>query len=82
LIGFMLGALNKVWPWKETLSWRINSAGEQVPVHEVSITPALFTELTDLNPLVFQALLMAVAGILLVLVVEWLGLRFAGRKRS
>ena len=82
LIGFMLGALNKVWPWKETLSWRVNSAGEQVPVHEVSISPALFAELTGLNPLVFQALLMAVAGILLVLVVEWLGLRFAGRKRS
>jgi putative membrane protein len=82
LIGFMLGALNKVWPWKETLSWRVNSAGEQVPVHEASISPALFAELTGLNPLVFQALLMAVAGILLVLVVEWLGLRFAGRKRS
>jgi putative membrane protein len=82
LIGFMLGALNKVWPWKETLSWRINSAGEQVPVHEVSISPAFYADLKGLDPLVFQALLMAVAGILLVLVVEWLGLRFAGRKRS
>ena len=81
LIGFMLGALNKVWPWKETLSWRINSAGEQVPMHEVSISPALFAELTNLNPLVFQALLMALAGVLVVLTVEWLGLRFARRKR-
>lgn len=82
LIGFMLGALNKIWPWKETLSWRINSAGERVPMHEVSISPALFGEQTGLDPLVFQALLMAIVGILLVLVVEWLGQRFAGRKLS
>jgi putative membrane protein len=82
LIGFMLGALNKVWPWKETLSWRINSAGEQVPVHEVNISPAFYADLKGLDSLAFQALLMAVAGILLVWAVEWLGLRFAGRKRS
>jgi putative membrane protein len=82
LIGFMLGALNKVWPWKETLSWRVNSAGDQVPVHEVSVSPALFAELTGQNPLVLQALLMAVAGVLMVLVVEWVGLRLGRRKRS
>jgi putative membrane protein len=82
LIGFMLGALNKVWPWKETLSWRTNSAGEQVPVHEVSISPAFYADLKGLDSLVFQALLMAMAGILLVWAVEWLGLRFAGHKRS
>src|SRR5690606_14973582 len=29
LTGFMIGALNKVWPWKEVLSWRLNSEGEE-----------------------------------------------------
>src|SRR5690606_24445204 len=24
LIGFMIGSLNKIWPWKETLLWRTN----------------------------------------------------------
>jgi len=27
LSGFMLGSLNKVWPWKEVVSFRLNSAG-------------------------------------------------------
>lgn len=31
LTGFMLGALLKVWPWKETISTRINSKGQVVP---------------------------------------------------
>ncbi|MCG8317289.1 MAG: DUF368 domain-containing protein, partial [Pseudomonadales bacterium] len=28
LAGFMIGSLNKVWPWKETLSFRTNSHGD------------------------------------------------------
>lgn len=32
LTGLMLGTLPKIWPWKETLSWRVNSSGEQVPL--------------------------------------------------
>lgn len=31
LTGFMLGALFKVWPFKETISTRLNSKGELVP---------------------------------------------------
>lgn len=79
LTGFMVGALNKVWPWKETLSWRVNSSGEQVPLHEISVSPATFAELTGHNPLIMQALLMAVAGVVLVLLVEWLGRHFTKR---
>ena len=25
LTGFIIGSLNKIWPWKETLTWRTNS---------------------------------------------------------
>ncbi|MCZ8489218.1 hypothetical protein O9992_24955 [Vibrio lentus] len=28
----MTGTLPKIWPWKETISWRTNSKGEQVPL--------------------------------------------------
>src|SRR5690606_11436652 len=31
LTGFMIGALNKIWPWKEVLEYRIDSAGVKVP---------------------------------------------------
>ena len=42
LTGFILGSLNKVWPWKKVLSWRENSKGIQVPLHEESISPLLY----------------------------------------
>ncbi|MCL6416357.1 DUF368 domain-containing protein [Aestuariirhabdus sp. Z084] len=39
LCGLMLGSLNKVWPWKETLSFRQNSAGEMVPLLQKNVSP-------------------------------------------
>ncbi|MBW0149506.1 DUF368 domain-containing protein [Marinobacter sp. CAU 1620] len=75
LTGFMVGALNKVWPWKQTLSWRTNSAGEQVPLNESSIGPFTFADLTGQDPKLGLAVLIALAGFLLVLLVEWVGTR-------
>lgn len=42
LTGFIIGSLNKIWPWKETLTWRENSHGEQVPLLQKSISPLSF----------------------------------------
>jgi len=42
LTGFILGSLNKVWPWKKVISWRENSNGIEVPLHEESISPFLY----------------------------------------
>lgn len=75
LTGFMIGALNKVWPWKETLSWRTNSSGELVPLNEVSVTPGYYAELTGLDSQWPVALGVALLGFAMVLLVEWLGTR-------
>ena len=77
LTGFMVGALNKVWPWKETLSWRTNSAGQQVPLNEASVSPLSYAELTGEESQLLLAMTCALGGLLLVLLVEW-----AGRKRQ
>lgn len=73
LTGFMIGALNKVWPWKETLSWRTNSSGEQVPLAEVSISPGAFSDIAGQDPQIVLAVVMAFAGVVLVLLIEWFG---------
>lgn len=66
LIGFMVGALNKIWPWKEVIEFRTNHAGEQVPFLERSILPQNF----DGNPYVLYAIVFAVIGFLTIFLLE------------
>jgi putative membrane protein len=76
LAGFMIGSLNKVWPWKEVLSFRINHEGTQIPAFDQSIWPGEYLEKTGNDPQVFQAILFVAFGILIVVFVEKLALAF------
>lgn len=73
LTGFIIGSLNKIWPWKETLTWRINSKGIQVPFNQQSVSPFSFNEDAQLLP----AILFVVVGFLLILGME----KLAAKKR-
>lgn len=66
LTGFIIGSLNKIWPWKETLSWRTNSHGIEVPFNEQSVSPFSF----DGDPQLLIAIVLAVVGFLLILLME------------
>lgn len=70
LAGFMIGSLNKVWPWKEVLSYRLNSEGERVPAFDKSVLPGAFMEKTGADPQVFHAILFAALGIFLIVAIE------------
>ncbi|MEZ4990013.1 MAG: DUF368 domain-containing protein [Saprospiraceae bacterium] len=41
LTGFMLGSLNRIWPWRNVLQYRTNSSGEQVPFGK-SVLPSAY----------------------------------------
>lgn len=66
LIGFMVGSLNKIWPWKEVLETRINSHGETVPFLEKSILPQNFNG----NPQILTAIIMLILGFVLIFGLE------------
>jgi putative membrane protein len=66
LTGFILGSLNKIWPWKETLTWRLNSHGEKVPFNEHSVSPFNFSG----DPQLLKAMILAIVGFLLILILE------------
>lgn len=68
--GFLLGSLNKVWPWKYTLSYTINSKGEQVPLVQQNITPQAFFDLTGVDPQTLASAVLAIVGALLVLALD------------
>jgi putative membrane protein len=42
LTGFMIGSLNKIWPWKVVLTYRMNSKGVEIPLNEESICPFFY----------------------------------------
>lgn len=72
LIGLMIGSLNKIWPWKETLTWRTDSHGEQVPLLQANLWPEQFAVVSGQDPQLLLAVSLAVIGIVLVLGLEWL----------
>lgn len=73
LTGFMIGSLNKVWPWKATLQTYFDSHGIEKPLVEANILPARYEALTGHDPLMWEAILMCIAGFLLIYGIETIG---------
>ena len=70
LAGFIIGSLNKLWPWKETVSTILNSHGDTIPVVERNILPDSYLQLTGNDPLLLSALLLFLAGGMLVFAID------------
>lgn len=66
LAGLMLGALNKLWPWRNVSEFMPNIKGEQIPAIDKSILPWDYMATTSKDPLVFQAILMMALGVFIV----------------
>lgn len=75
LTGFMVGSLNKIWPWKETLSFYTNSHNEKVPILEKSILPSDFAG----DPQIINAVVSSIVGFLLIFLLEKLAVRKKGK---
>lgn len=75
LTGFMIGSLNKVYPWKITTEFRLNSHGEEVPFLQNNVLPHLYT---DGEPEIILAIVMAILGFLVVFGLEKLAVKNQG----
>ena len=70
LSGFMIGSLNKVWPWKIALGFSINSEGHQVPTITENVLPGEYLRQTGEYPLLLQAILFMALGVFIVVLIE------------
>lgn len=70
LTGFMIGSLRKIWPWKEVLETVTDRHGELIPVVDRNILPALTVD-GGFNMMILYALLLAIAGFVVVLLIEY-----------
>ncbi len=66
LSGFMLGSLNKVWPWKSVVETYTDSHGNIKPLIEANILP---------DQLLWQAIGLAIAGFAIVYFIDKLSKR-------
>lgn len=74
LTGFMIGSLNKIWPWKQTVTTYFNSSNEEVPLLEKSILPTDFAG----DPQILGAVISCIAGFLTIFLLE----KLANRKKG
>ncbi len=70
LSGFMIGSLNKVWPWKETVETYIDRHNEVKPLYQVNVLPNDYLAKTSQEPFFIEAIGFAAAGFLIVLLLD------------
>ncbi|EON79133.1 protein of unknown function DUF368 [Lunatimonas lonarensis] len=70
LSGFMLGSINKIWPWKEVISYRLASNGEQKPFITENIWPHHYQAAAGEEAHFLMAILAFFVGVVLVVGIE------------
>ncbi|MEA3639848.1 MAG: DUF368 domain-containing protein [Lamprobacter sp.] len=76
LTGFMIGALNKVWPWKQVVETYLDRHGEVKPLVEVNVLPGQFIG----DPQLLWVIVLASLGFALIFVIEGLSKLLKGNK--
>ena len=72
LMGFMVGSLNKVWPWKEVVETYVDSHGKIQPLVESNILPGSFETLYERSAQLPEAVILCIAGFLTIYGIELL----------
>jgi putative membrane protein len=66
LTGFMIGSLNKIWPWKNTMEWGVDRHGEKIAILQENVLPQ--NHIGD--PQLINAILLALFGAVLIILLE------------
>ncbi len=82
LTGFMLGSLNKIWPWRNPIEWLkdkqtgeyvLNDEGLRKVLVEQNVSPSNYEALTGNEAMFVPAIIAAVVGFIAVFILEKLG---------
>ena len=76
LSGFMIGSINKIWPWKKILSYRMSSSGTQKPFLTENILPHVYLSETGQEPAFLIAIMAFLIGVILVVGLERIAYNF------
>lgn len=70
LTGLMAGSLQKLWPWRETVSFYMDSDGNPVPLVERPVSPRAWEGITGGDPAVAGAAAAMLGAAALILALE------------
>lgn len=73
LSGFMIGSLNKVWPWKLTIESWTDHHGKVIPLVQQNISPLNYEALTTQSSHLFYAAIIIVLSFSSILLLEKCG---------
>ncbi|MGM0944053.1 MAG: DUF368 domain-containing protein [Bacteroidota bacterium] len=76
LSGFMIGSINKLWPWKIVTQYRTSSSGEEKPFLTENLLPEAYWEQVGQEPMIGWAIFGFLGGIILVLGIDLLAAYF------
>lgn len=69
VIGFILGSLPLLWPWRELVSYRLGPDDQMIPLDYRYLSPGDYALLTGDSAQMFAVLALMLAGLVIVLVV-------------
>jgi len=70
LAGFMIGSINKIWPWKEVVEYRLNSKGEEKPFITQNLLPNEYAEVVGSDPQIILAVIFFMVGIAVIYLID------------
>lgn len=70
LTGFMIGSLNKVWPWRQVTQTYIDSKGNEKTLLDKSILPNVYEQVTGKDAELFFAFVLIILGFAIVYLIE------------
>ncbi|WFM73241.1 DUF368 domain-containing protein [Halomonas sp. CKK8] len=69
LVGFIIGSLPVLWPWRELVRYQLGAEGQMIPLDYRYLTPADFAELTGDPARLPAVVALMLAGAVLVLLI-------------
>ncbi|SFF46225.1 DUF368 domain-containing protein [Thermoflexibacter ruber] len=70
LTGFMVGSLNKVWPWRQVTQTYIDSKGNEKTLLDKSVLPNVYEQVTGKDAELFFAFVLIILGFAIVYLIE------------
>lgn len=82
LVGFIIGSLPVLWPWRELVRYQLGPGGQMVPLDYRYLTPGDYAQLTGDTPQLMAVVALMLVGAAIVLLLDRTGKRSAATREN